>query len=112
MNITMIGTGYVGLVTGACFSEFGHQVVCMDKDAAKIERLLAGRNPHLRAGPRRPGAKKRRRRATLLHHRPCRGGTDRPMPSLSRSAPPPSGAAAVTPISPTFTAPPRNSPRI
>ncbi|MCK5405790.1 MAG: hypothetical protein KAI75_11155, partial [Desulfobulbaceae bacterium] len=31
MNITMIGTGYVGLVTGACLSEFGHQVICMDK---------------------------------------------------------------------------------
>lgn len=45
MNITMIGTGYVGLVTGACFSEFGHQVVCMDKDAGKIERLLAGEIP-------------------------------------------------------------------
>ena len=41
----MIGTGYVGLVSGACFSEFGHQVVCVDKDQAKIEALLAGRIP-------------------------------------------------------------------
>ncbi|MCK5339857.1 MAG: UDP-glucose/GDP-mannose dehydrogenase family protein [Desulfobulbaceae bacterium] len=45
MNITMIGTGYVGLVTGACLSEFGHQVICMDKDSGKIERLLAGEIP-------------------------------------------------------------------
>jgi len=41
----MIGTGYVGLVSGACFSEFGHQVVCVDKDQSKIESLLAGRIP-------------------------------------------------------------------
>lgn len=39
MRITMIGTGYVGLVSGACFSDFGHQVVCVDKDAEKIEAL-------------------------------------------------------------------------
>ncbi|MDO6416064.1 UDP-glucose/GDP-mannose dehydrogenase family protein [Sphingomonas sp. BIUV-7] len=42
MRITMIGTGYVGLVSGACFSDFGHTVVCVDKDEAKIEAL--GRN--------------------------------------------------------------------
>ncbi len=45
MRITMIGTGYVGLVTGTCFSEFGHEVVCVDKDARKIEQLQAGRIP-------------------------------------------------------------------
>jgi UDPglucose 6-dehydrogenase len=39
MRITMIGTGYVGLVSGACFSDFGHDVVCVDKDARKIELL-------------------------------------------------------------------------
>jgi UDPglucose 6-dehydrogenase len=39
MRITMIGTGYVGLVSGACFSDFGHEVVCVDKDSAKIEAL-------------------------------------------------------------------------
>ncbi|MAX01114.1 MAG: UDP-glucose 6-dehydrogenase, partial [Sphingomonas sp.] len=39
MRIAMIGTGYVGLVSGACFSDFGHSVVCVDKDAGKIDRL-------------------------------------------------------------------------
>jgi UDPglucose 6-dehydrogenase len=39
MRITMIGTGYVGLVSGACFSDFGHDVVCVDKDARKIDLL-------------------------------------------------------------------------
>ncbi len=45
MRIAMIGTGYVGLVSGACFSEFGIDVVCVDKDAAKIEALRQGRMP-------------------------------------------------------------------
>ena len=45
MQIAMIGTGYVGLVSGACFSEFGHDVVCVDKDADKIARLLSGEVP-------------------------------------------------------------------
>src|SRR5690349_9603063 len=42
MRITMIGSGYVGLVSGACFSEFGHDVVCVDKDPAKIGALVNG----------------------------------------------------------------------
>lgn len=45
MRVAMIGTGYVGLVSGACFSEFGHDVVCVDKDAAKIDGLHAGKMP-------------------------------------------------------------------
>ncbi|MFS0737165.1 UDP-glucose/GDP-mannose dehydrogenase family protein [Sphingomonas sp. 1P06PA] len=45
MRITMIGTGYVGLVSGACFSDFGHRVTCVDKDADKIAALEAGRMP-------------------------------------------------------------------
>jgi UDPglucose 6-dehydrogenase len=45
MNITMIGTGYVGLVTGTCLAEFGHHVTCVDKVTEKIERLRKGRIP-------------------------------------------------------------------
>ena len=45
MRITMIGSGYVGLVSGACFSDFGHDVICVDKDSAKIAALEAGRMP-------------------------------------------------------------------
>ena len=45
MRIAMIGTGYVGLVSGACIADFGHQVVCVDKDAAKIEALERGEIP-------------------------------------------------------------------
>src|SRR6478752_5852621 len=45
MRIAVIGTGYVGLVSGACFSEFGVDVVCVDKDASKIERLKRGEMP-------------------------------------------------------------------
>jgi UDPglucose 6-dehydrogenase len=45
MRIAMIGTGYVGLVSGVCFSDFGHEVVCVDKIAAKVDMLRAGGVP-------------------------------------------------------------------
>ena len=45
MRIAMIGTGYVGLVSGVCFSDFGHQVVCIDRDGEKIARLDRGEVP-------------------------------------------------------------------
>jgi UDPglucose 6-dehydrogenase len=45
MRIAMIGTGYVGLVSGACFADFGHRVTCVDKDASKIDGLNAGVMP-------------------------------------------------------------------
>ena len=45
MRIAMIGTGYVGLVSGTCLADFGHHVTCVDKDQAKIEGLLQGRMP-------------------------------------------------------------------
>ena len=45
MRVAMIGTGYVGLVSGACFADFGHQVTCVDKDAEKIAALQRGEMP-------------------------------------------------------------------
>ncbi|MBA4354229.1 MAG: UDP-glucose 6-dehydrogenase [Novosphingobium sp.] len=45
MKIAMVGSGYVGLVSGACFADFGHDVVCIDKDASKIDRLDQGIMP-------------------------------------------------------------------
>jgi UDPglucose 6-dehydrogenase len=45
MKIAVVGTGYVGLVSGVCFSDFGHEVVCVDRDADKVARLRAGEVP-------------------------------------------------------------------
>jgi UDPglucose 6-dehydrogenase len=50
MKIAMIGTGYVGLVSGVCFSDFGHEVICVDKDPSKIDRLCAGQIPIFEPG--------------------------------------------------------------
>src|SRR5579862_775443 len=45
MRITMLGSGYVGLVSGACLADFGHEVTCLDKDGDKIARLKRGEMP-------------------------------------------------------------------
>src|SRR5438105_14778925 len=50
MRIAMIGTGYVGLISGACFADFGHQVTCVDKDADKVAALTRGEIPIFEAG--------------------------------------------------------------
>ncbi len=50
MRVTMVGTGYVGLVSGACFADFGHQVICVDKDLGKIDRLHQGIMPIFEPG--------------------------------------------------------------
>lgn len=50
MRVAMIGTGYVGLVSGTCFSEFGVNVICVDKDAGKIDRLRQGKIPIFEPG--------------------------------------------------------------
>ncbi len=84
MHVSVIGTGYVGLVTGACLAEVGHEVVCMDDNPAKVEVLLQGRlpifEPHLadvggaqptgRAAPLHDGRRRgRARRGRHLHLR-------------------------------------------
>ena len=45
MHVTIFGTGYVGLVTGACLADSGNQVLCVDIDAGKVARLKAGEIP-------------------------------------------------------------------
>ena len=50
MNVTVIGTGYVGLVAGACLADAGNQVLCLDVDAAKVEQLNAGGIPIFEPG--------------------------------------------------------------
>ena len=76
-RVCVIGTGYVGLVTGACFADLGNEVTCLDIDAAKIALLRAGGMPDLRAGPGGARPAQRRGRPPALHHR----ATPRPCPS-------------------------------
>src|SRR5258707_7448633 len=50
MRVAMIGTGYVGLVSGSCFADFGHDVTCVDKDKSKIDALERGEVPIFEPG--------------------------------------------------------------
>ena len=77
MKIAVVGTGYVGLVLGACLAENGNDVTCIDKDAAKVRRLRRGAHAHLRARPRRDGPAQPRREAARVHDRPAACGPRR-----------------------------------
>jgi UDPglucose 6-dehydrogenase len=69
MRITMVGTGYVGLVTGTCFANTGNDVTCLDIDPAKIDMLERGEQPHLRAGPQRSDQAQHQGRPPAFHDR-------------------------------------------
>ena len=85
-RLTVVGAGYVGLVTAACMAELGHDVVAMDVDADKIELLREGGRPHLRAGAGR--ADRRQPGAHRVHHRPGAAPTPRASSSSSASTRP------------------------
>ena len=89
MKIAVFGTGYVGLVQGAVLAEVGHDVLCVDVDAKKVEGLKAGEHPDLRARPRGAGEEEPRRGAAELHHRRRGRGARTAASSSSPSARPP-----------------------
>ena len=69
MRVAMIGTGYVGLVSGACFADFGHDVTCVDKDTAKIAALTRGEVPIYEPGLNDLVAANTPRRPAQIHQR-------------------------------------------
>ena len=94
MRIAMIGSGYVGLVSGACFAQFGHDVVCVDKDAAKIDRLRKGEIPIYEPGLDRLVADNvKAGRLAFTTNLPTRSAM--PTPSSSPSARRPGAATAM-----------------
>jgi len=100
MRVAMIGTGYVGLVSGACFADFGHVVTCVDKDAGKIERLNKGEIPIFEPGLDALVAQnvEAGRLAFTTEAKDAIASADHP------------GAAMVMQTSPMSTPPPRKSP--
>ena len=84
MKITMIGSGYVGLVSGACFADFGHVVICVDTDAGKIDRLRRGEIPIYEPGLDELVADQRAPRPAVVHDRARPGGARRATRSSSR----------------------------
>ena len=110
MRIAMIGTGYVGLVSGACFSEFGVSVTCVDKDADKIARLSRGEIPIFEPGLDQLVASNAAAGRLTLHDRPQGRGRAAPTRCSSRSARR-RGAATAMPISAMSSPPPPRSPR-
>jgi UDPglucose 6-dehydrogenase len=69
MRIAMIGTGYVGLVSGACFSDFGHVVTCIRQGCGEDRAAPQGDDPDLRARARSPGREQCRSRPPVVYHR-------------------------------------------
>ena len=85
MQISVIGTGYVGLVTGACFAEFGVNVVCMDNDEKRIARLEKGDVPFYEPGITELVTKGHQPWTAQLHRRTLRGRLTTARSSSSRS---------------------------
>ena len=95
MKLTMIGTGYVGLVSGVCFADFGHDVVCVDKIEDKIDRLNNGEVPIYEPGLELMARNVQAGRLSFTTDLGRRWTG--PTRSSSASAPPP-GAATAMPI--------------
>ena len=106
MRIAMIGAGYVGLVSGACFADFGHTVVCVDKDAEKIAALKRGEMPIYEPGLDALVAGNVRQGRLTLRRRPRAKPCAAPRRCSSRSARR-RGAATAMPTCPMSTPPPR-----
>ena len=85
MRTAMVGSGYVGLVSGACFADFGHTVICVDLDEKKIAALTAGRVPIYEPGLDQFDCRQPRVRPHQLHHRATSRRSLMPMSSSSRS---------------------------
>ena len=74
MKIAVVGTGYVGLVVGACLAETGNDVICVDKDEAKVAHAAARQGSDLRAGPGRARQAQQDEGPPDLHHPAAQGG--------------------------------------
>ena len=110
MRIAMIGSGYVGLVSGACFADFGHEIVCVDKDAAQDRRCCSnGRHADLRAGPGRSWSRATSQAGRLRFTTDLAEGVQRCRCGVHRRRHARRAAATAMPICPTSMPRPRRS---